>query len=625
MPVVRSFKRTNRPDHPNSPIDQIRLSSLQLVLLTALLVSLAASGASALDWSPEEIVGGDDSDGDWAPTVDVTVDGTAWCVWGADAPEDIVFSVNDGSGWTPRQLVHPSDPGEDYIPEISSGTDGVPWVVWEKNMGEGSYSLLVSHWDDTHWSEADTVRTGASRYDVYSIYVVDSSDIWIITSTYESPWTSRILLTYHWNGVEWEGPFALGFEETGDYGGDIAVGPDGTVWATWGADGHAPGGDAVACAVFDGGSWSSPEIVDSSPGNMGGGVIAFDDQSVPMVVWLGDGHTAANNVKYSRRVEGSWTPPGYINEPVVYPDTNGPPSIDSSPSGEIWAVWTYGLYMDISSMRVAASMWDGARWSLEEAVSDTASTPVKFDHNVDVSVSPDGDVWTVWQCYFEVVPYDEDIRASHGILTTPVDFCCPESVVETNSVTLLWYAGGSAAGGPFLIWRDVPTEGDTCAPEPSAFSATCITAEPLVGGTTTWDDESVAPGAHHCYWVEWAKPTGSIFLGPVEAIVPGIVASGPARILFASPNPQRSGCAIGYEVAEAGAMGIEIYDVSGRRVTRVSAGSRTVGAYDASGELLQWDGRGGDGSPAASGVYFIQLIHDGRRIEGQTARVTVVR
>ncbi len=625
MFVMRSFKRTCQPDQPNLPTDRTRHNLLQPILLALLLVSLAASSALALDWSPEEIVGGDDSDNDWTPSVDVTVDGAAWCVWGADMPEDIVFSVNDGSGWTPRQLVHPSDPAEDRSPKISSGADGVPWVVWKKNMGGGNHSLLVSHWDDAHWSEADTVRTGASRYDVYSIHVADSSDIWIITSTYEPPWTSRILLTYHWNGVEWEGPFALGFEETGDYGGDIAVSPDGTVWATWGAEGHAPGGDAVACAVFDGESWNVPEIVDSSPGNMGGGVIAFDEQSVPMVVWLGDGNTAANNVKYSRRIEGSWTQPGYVNEPDVYPDTNGPPNVDSSPSGGIWAAWTYGRYMDMFSSRVAASRWEGNHWSSEEAVSDTATTPGKFDHWPDVAVSPDSSVWVVWQCYFELGPFDEDIRASHGTQTTPVDFCCPESIVGTGSVTLSWYAGGSAAAGPFLIWRDVPAEGDICAPEPSEFTAICITPEPLAGGTATWDDESVVPGVRYCYWVEWAKPTGSAFLGPVEVNVPGSVASGPARILFAGPNPQHSGCTIGYEVAEAGVVGIEIYDVSGRRVARVSAGSRSVGAYDTPGELLQWDGRGGDGSPTASGVYFIQLIHDGRRIEGQTARVTVVR
>jgi len=358
---------------------------------------------------------------------------------------------------------------------------------------------------------------------------------------------------------------------------------------------------------------------------MYGGVIAFDEQSVPMVVWLGDGHTYANNVKYSRRVEGAWTPPEYVNDPDVYPDTNHAPFIDSSPSGEIWVAWTYGRYMDVSTDRIAASKWQGEFWSSEEAVSDTASSPWRYDKHSDVAVSPDGSVWVVWQCYLDLGPFDEDVRASHGTLTTPVDFCCPESFVETGSVMLSWYADGSATAGPFLVWRDSPTEEGTCAPEPSALSAICVTPEPLASGTATWDDESVAPGGHYCYWVEWARPTGSDFLGPVEAIVPSIVISSPARILFASPNPQRGGCTIGYEVVEAGIVGIEVYDVSGRRVARVSAGSRPVGTYDTSGELLHWDGQGDSGSAAACGVYFVRLIHDGHRIEGQTARVTVVR
>ena len=82
MSVMRSFKRTCQPDQPNPPTDRPRHNLLQPILLALLLVGLVASSAPALEWSPEEIVGGDDPYNDWIPSADVTVDGTAWCVWG---------------------------------------------------------------------------------------------------------------------------------------------------------------------------------------------------------------------------------------------------------------------------------------------------------------------------------------------------------------------------------------------------------------------------------------------------------------------------------------------------------------------------------------------------------------
>ena len=101
--------------------------------------------------------------------------------------------------------------------------------------------------------------------------------------------------------------------------------------------------------------------------------------------------------------------------------------------------------------------------------------------------------------------------------------------------------------------------------------------------------------------------------------------TGPARLLFTSPNPTRGDICIGYEQVREGVVSLEIVNVAGRRVTRVEGPARTPGLDDSDEHLLCWDGTGDDGREVSSGVYLAQLLFNGQRLNGERAPLTVVR
>ncbi len=128
---------------------------------------------------------------------------------------------------------------------------------------------------------------------------------------------------------------------------------------------------------------------------------------------------------------------------------------------------------------------------------------------------------------------------------------------------------------------------------------------------------------------EWTGPNTSCPQAPFyvfqDILVPAGDIEGPVRLLFARPNPSRSGACVGYEQSADGAVAIDIYDVSGRRVRRVGAGRRELQEHAVAEDVLCWDGEDSSGSRVASGVYLVRLLLDGRPVPGQTRRITVVR
>jgi hypothetical protein len=92
----------------------------------------------------------------------------------------------------------------------------------------------------------------------------------------------------------------------------------------------------------------------------------------------------------------------------------------------------------------------------------------------------------------------------------------------------------------------------------------------------------------------------------------------PALHLHANiPNPFNPTTTITFEVPHAGPVEIEIHDVRGRAIAVLDRRDRPAGRH-----TILWDGRTGDGAPAASGTYLCTL----RTSAGQvTRRMTLVR
>ncbi len=96
-----------------------------------------------------------------------------------------------------------------------------------------------------------------------------------------------------------------------------------------------------------------------------------------------------------------------------------------------------------------------------------------------------------------------------------------------------------------------------------------------------------------------------------DATLPGGGAETPfipttSAVMQNHPNPFNPTTAITYDVAAAGPVQIEIFDVSGHRIRTLVSGHKSAGRYTAT-----WDGRDGNGTEVHSGVYFYRMTAPG--------------
>ncbi len=90
-----------------------------------------------------------------------------------------------------------------------------------------------------------------------------------------------------------------------------------------------------------------------------------------------------------------------------------------------------------------------------------------------------------------------------------------------------------------------------------------------------------------------------------------------ALTLTASPEPARGPVRFAITARASGPQTVELHDVSGRLVRRLSAGWQPAGARS-----LAWDGRDEDGAPVPAGVYLATV----RTVDGiARTRVTLLR
>ena len=93
----------------------------------------------------------------------------------------------------------------------------------------------------------------------------------------------------------------------------------------------------------------------------------------------------------------------------------------------------------------------------------------------------------------------------------------------------------------------------------------------------------------------------------------------PAELAFAgaSPNPVRDRTQFAFSLREAGPVRLVLYDLGGRQVRTIVDGVMGPG-----GHREAWDGRGDDGRPVGSGLYWARLEAGGRSF---TRRVSVLK
>ena len=83
----------------------------------------------------------------------------------------------------------------------------------------------------------------------------------------------------------------------------------------------------------------------------------------------------------------------------------------------------------------------------------------------------------------------------------------------------------------------------------------------------------------------------------------------PDKLGMNRPNPFNPRTVIPFDVSHRSAVSLRIYSTAGRLLRDLVSGIRVPGRYEA-----EWDGRDDQGTTLPSGVYFIELRMDGKRV-----------
>ena len=202
-------------------------------------------------------------------------------------------------------------------------------------------------------------------------------------------------------------------------------------------------------------------------------------------------------------------------------------------------------------------------------------------------------------------------RVVHGIVFesvpvsgTSIDNIAPGAPAQLladqalGKVTLSW-------SPPFEPVPDLREYRVYRSPDPD-FTVGPETLVTVVAGTST-DDALTSAGTFH-YRVTAMDVHDNESAPSAFAVVSAATAvEGPAlgatRILGSRPNPFNPATELAFELAEPGEVDLAVFDARGRQVVTLVAGTSSAGRH-----TVRWDGRGSDGVPLASGVYFARLV-----------------
>ena len=99
--------------------------------------------------------------------------------------------------------------------------------------------------------------------------------------------------------------------------------------------------------------------------------------------------------------------------------------------------------------------------------------------------------------------------------------------------------------------------------------------------------------------------------GPGQELVPD-----PETSLRVGPNPCAGGTLVAFDLASRQEVELAVYDVAGRRVATLAAGTFEAGTH-----RREWAGRSDSGDPAAAGVYIVRMRSGGVERTAKTIHV----
>lgn len=599
-------------------------AGIGLIFTLALLGQVSVGDALGAGlWSEAVLVGDDDDHDCTAPGVALTSDGVILVVWSAIDPQEldseIAFVTILDAVQSEQRLLHEPNSGMDRVAFVSAGSDRVPWVIWER-YGDG-YEQVVSHWDGANWTSPKTVFSGGGRYDWYGIHASNAGNVWVARDS-RTDESDRDVFVRNWDGYEWGAVEQLGFPGFDDEDPVMVVNEDGNAVVAWLSDYPAGSPSRVYAAVRNAEGWSTPAVVDTSPGNIVMCDMELLPDGRPIVAWTGNGYTTSTDIEYAILEDGSWELKGLVNEADVEGvDDDKWARLARNSSGDLWAVWGASV-IGAPTKEIRASKWMGDGWSREELVSAPDTMHLAYDGQAQVAVAEDGVVWAVWGRMQEEFPWDKDAYVAFRRHPEPEGVWAMSAHASGDTALISWRASGAWVHDGFHVWRMAANESTGWnSPQKLPVGATRISSTPVSGcSVCRFADDLAEPGEIYHYWIRGER--GGLTLGPVELSIPRDGGS-LAAIIGVRPNPAHDGVSFDISWSGGGGVSLSVYTAGGKLVRRWPVAQ--AGGSEPATEVIYWDGTDSSGRRVPSGVYFAMLSENTNPLRRSARAVVVLR
>ena len=185
-----------------------------------------------------------------------------------------------------------------------------------------------------------------------------------------------------------------------------------------------------------------------------------------------------------------------------------------------------------------------------------------------------------------------------GFTELPVRVTSFRAEAVAGGVALHWEVADERDVAGFNLYRRPTAEG------PATVDYAKLN-ETLIAGRSPYSyvDGVAEAGRDYEYLLEGVDVKGGTStFGPVKGRAPGKALPRVAALYQNWPNPARDATTIKFELAQPGAVALEVYDFSGRKVRTIFEGAADAGAKE-----IAWNVADEAGRPLAPGVYVFRL------------------
>ncbi|MEE9457051.1 MAG: T9SS type A sorting domain-containing protein, partial [bacterium] len=185
-----------------------------------------------------------------------------------------------------------------------------------------------------------------------------------------------------------------------------------------------------------------------------------------------------------------------------------------------------------------------------------------------------------------------------GFTELPVNVTSFRAEAAAGGVTLHWEVANERDAAGFNLYRRPAGEG------PATVDYAKLNKN-LIAGRSPYNyvDRGVEAGRDYEFLLEGVDlKGGTSTFGPVKGRAAGKTLPRVATLYQNWPNPARDATTIKFELAQPGAVGLEVYDYAGRKIRTLYEGHADAGAKE-----IAWNVADEAGRPLAPGVYVYRL------------------